>query len=94
MYIDKGGIDMSICRKKFGKKRRGRLLGKKSSKYYPSINIIVAYVNHKAIVIILFNGLLNAEVIEAWVGQFLIVELKPGQTVIMDNASFHKSRKN
>lgn len=28
-----------------------------------------------------------------WVEEKLIKELKPGQTVVMDNASFHKSKK-
>lgn len=28
-----------------------------------------------------------------WIEQFLIPELQPGQVVIMDNASFHKSQK-
>lgn len=40
-----------------------------------------------------FNGSCNTELFEAWVGQFLIKELQPGQVVIMDNASFHKSKK-
>ena len=40
-----------------------------------------------------FNGSCNTQSIEALVEQFLIKELKSGQVVIMDNASFHKSQK-
>ena len=40
-----------------------------------------------------FNGSCNTQVFEARLEQFLIKELKPGQVVIMDNASFHKSQK-
>jgi transposase len=40
-----------------------------------------------------FNGTCNAKLFENWVEQFLIKELKFGQVVVMDNASFHKSRK-
>ena len=40
-----------------------------------------------------FNGSCNTKLFEAWVEQFLIKELKPGQFVVMDNASFHKSQK-
>ena len=40
-----------------------------------------------------FNGSCNTELFEAWIEQFLIKELKPGQVVIMDNTSFHKSKK-
>ena len=38
-----------------------------------------------------FNGTCNTNLFETWVEQFLIKELKPGQVVVMDNASFHKS---
>ena len=38
-----------------------------------------------------FKGYYNTELIEAWVEQILVPELKPGQVVVMDNASFHKS---
>ena len=40
-----------------------------------------------------FNGSCNTELFEAWVENFLIKELKPGQFVVMDNAAFHKSKK-
>ncbi|MEH2467185.1 MAG: hypothetical protein V7K23_26570 [Nostoc sp.] len=29
--------------------------------------------------------------VEAWIKQLLIPTLQPGQVVVMDNASFHKS---
>jgi len=40
-----------------------------------------------------FNGSCNRELFNGWVEHFLIKELKPGQFVVMDNASFHKSQK-
>ena len=40
-----------------------------------------------------FNGSCNTELFENWVEQFLIKELKSGQVIVMDNASFHKSQK-
>ena len=40
-----------------------------------------------------FNGSCNTQLVETWVEKFLIKELKAGQVVIMDNASFHKSKK-
>lgn len=33
------------------------------------------------------------ELFNAWVEQFLAPQLRPGQVVVMDNASFHKSAK-
>jgi transposase len=39
-----------------------------------------------------FNGSYNTLLFETWVEKLLIEELQPGQVVIMDNASFHKSK--
>lgn len=40
-----------------------------------------------------FEGACNRMVFEKWLEQMLIPALKPGQTVILDNATFHKSEK-
>jgi transposase len=40
-----------------------------------------------------FEGYCNADVFEAWVGQILLPTLQKSQTVILDNASFHKSQR-
>ena len=93
VYIDESGIDMSICKDKGWGKKREKLLGKKSGKYYQRTNIIAGYVNHKSIAPMVFNGSCNTQLIETWIEKFLIKELEPGQFVIMDNASFHKSQK-
>ncbi len=41
----------------------------------------------------IFNNSCNTELFNKWVEEMLIKELKPGQIVILDNASFHKSEK-
>ncbi len=63
VYIDESGIDMSICKNRGWGKRREKLLGKKSGKYYQRTNIIAGYVNHKSIALIIFNGTCNTELI-------------------------------
>lgn len=40
-----------------------------------------------------FEGSCNRQVFETWLEEMLIPKLKPGQTVILDNATFHKSEK-
>jgi transposase len=40
-----------------------------------------------------FPGTCNTEVFNTWVEKALIKALKPGQTVILDTASFHKSKR-
>jgi transposase len=38
-----------------------------------------------------FKGTCNTELFNAWIEQFLVPELKPGQVVVMDNAALNKS---
>jgi len=40
-----------------------------------------------------FEGYCNTKVVETWMVHELVPLLKPGQTVILDNARFHKSKK-
>ena len=38
-----------------------------------------------------FEGNTDTQIFNQWIEEFLIPELKSGQTVILDNAAFHKS---
>lgn len=38
-----------------------------------------------------FKGYCDSTLVETWVQAFLVAQLKPGQVVVMDNPSFHKS---
>jgi transposase len=55
--------------------------------------IIVAYSNNTLIAPFRFNGYTNTAVFNQWLKHILVPELKAGQVVILDNASFHKSLK-
>jgi transposase len=93
VYIDESGIELTICKDRGWGKKSEKLACKKSGKYYERTNIIAGYINKKSIAPMVFNGACNTLLIETWVEKFLIKELKIGQVVIMDNASFHKSQK-
>ncbi len=93
VYIDESGIELTICKDRGWGKKSEKLVAKKSGKYYERTNIIAGLVNNQSIAPMVFNGSCNTKLFEAWVEQFLIKELKYGQVVIMDNASFHKSQK-
>ena len=47
----------------------------------------------KLIAPLTFEGSCNRQVFEKWLEEMLIPKLKPGQIVILDNATFHKSEK-
>ena len=93
VYIDESGIELSICKDRGWGKIGKPIKAKKSGKHYQRTNIIAGYVNKQTIAPLVFYGYCNTRLFEAWVEQFLIKELKPGQYVVMDNASFHKSQK-
>ena len=40
-----------------------------------------------------FYGYTDARLFNIWLAQCLILELTPGQVVVMDNAAFHKSKR-
>lgn len=93
VYIDESGIEYNMCKDK-GWGKKGKIIqAKKSGKYYQRTNIIAGLVNNKSIAPVVYNGACNTEFFNNWVEQSLIKELKSGQYVIMDNASFHKSKK-
>ena len=93
VYIDESGIEMTTCKDRGWGKRSEKLVGKRSGKYYERTNIIAGLVNNKSIAPMVFNGTCNTDLFNNWIEYFLIKELKAGQVVIMDNASFHKSKK-
>lgn len=93
VYLDEAGIEKAICKDRGWGKIGEILKAKKSGKYYMRTNIVAGYVNKKTIAPFVFTGTCNTELFIKWVETFLIKELEPGQTVIMDNASFHKSPK-
>lgn len=93
VYLDESGIEERIIKERGWCKRNQKLAAKKSGKYYERSNIIAGYVNKKIIAPLIFYSSCNTKLFEAWVEQFLIKELKPGQYVVMDNAAFHRSKR-
>jgi transposase len=57
------------------------------------VNIIGALNNNKIIASMVFDGYCNTEVFETYIEECLVPELTPGKTVILDNVSFHNSKK-
>ena len=67
------------------------MYGLKKAKKTQRLNIIAALNQSRIIAPFVFEGYCSREVFNTYAEKILIKELKPGQTVIMDNASFHKS---
>lgn len=91
VYIDESGIDNRI-HSEYGRSPRGEKLfvevpgGRKQR-----TSIIAASCRNQVFAPLIFTGNCNTQVFNTWVEERLAPELKPGKTVILDNASFHKS---
>lgn len=93
VFLDESGIDTFVSRH-FGRAQRGeKIQGEISGKRYARKSFIAAKVGSKIIAPMIFEGTCNSELFETWVEKVLVQELIPGQLIIMDNATFHKSAK-
>ena len=91
MYVDECGLDEKIQRD-YGRSQKGtRLMSNVLGKRSLRTSIIAGLCNGKPLAPFHFQGYCNTEVILTWVEKILLPELKPGMTVIWDNASFHQS---
>jgi hypothetical protein len=96
IYLDESGFDLNM-KKEYGWKAKGHRLydNKSGNRKNKRITVISAYSNQtkQLIAPMYFEGNTDTEIFNQWIEEFLIPELKPNQTVILDNAAFHKSQK-
>lgn len=80
--------------RRFGWSPRGeKVWGESSGKVRKRLSVIAALNEKQLKAPFFFEGYTDTGVFNDWVEKFLVPELRPGQTVILDNASFHKSEK-
>lgn len=93
MYVDESGVDQYFYRP-FARSILGKpVIGAVSGKRYQRESFVAAKVNGKIVAPFCYQGTCDTNLFNFWVEQFLIPVLKPGQVVILDNATFHKSQK-
>lgn len=91
VYLDESGIEESLHRK-YGRSARGELVRENvTGKSKRRLSFIAAWNGQTMKAPLSFEGYTDTDVFNFWVKDRLVPELKPGQTVILDNASFHKS---
>lgn len=91
VYIDEAGVDNRLFRE-YARALRGQKIhtdipGKKRERY----SMIGGLIGKKFIAPFTFSGGCNSEVFNTWLEQNLLSEIPRGTTIIMDNATFHKS---
>lgn len=93
VYLDESGIDHSLHRLYARSPRKSRIYGDVSGKRVARTTLIAGYVRGGFIAPFRFKGYTDTSVFNQWVERCLIPDLRPGQTIILDNASFHKSKR-
>jgi len=93
VYVDEAGFDAPLFRE-YGYARVGeRIPGERTGKRFARTSMIAGLKENRCVAPLEFKGYCDTEVVLSWVKQMLIPVLKPGDTVIWDNATFHKSKR-
>ncbi len=91
VYIDEAGTDNTEDYSYGWCETSQRFHAVKMGHRTEGISMIAGWCNRQVLAAMTFKGYCDTAWVEAWVEQYLIPDLRPGQVVIMDNASFHKS---
>lgn len=92
VYIDESGIDKYLYRPCARAPSGESIQGSVSGKRYQRESFIAGKIGSKIIAPFCYQGTCNTDLFNLWITDFLIPELKKGQVVILDNATFHKSQ--
>jgi transposase len=90
VYLDESGIDDNETNPYAWGKKGMRIYGVKNAKRTKRLSIIAALNENHLQAPFVFEGTCNRQVFETYLEKVLVPTLKKGQTVVMDNASFHK----
>jgi transposase len=91
VYLDESGVDDTLQRG-YARAPRGQpVFGEVTGAQAHRISLIAALHESRLLAPMRFEGYGDTLVFNAWLEQVLLPELRPGQIVVMDNASFHKS---
>ena len=93
MFIDETWASTNMARR-YGRAPKGKRLRAAIPHGHWKTTTFVAGLRLEGLVApFVFDGPINAATFEAYVDQFLVPELKPGDVVVMDNLSSHKRPK-
>lgn len=91
VYIDETGIDTYLHREYARAQRGKKIIGEVSGRKFARQSIVAAKCGNEILAPFGYTGTCDAKLFNFWLENMLIPNLKPGQIVIMDNASIHKS---
>jgi len=93
VWVDECGMNRELYRL-YGRSQRGQRIQDETSgdRIVPRISMIAGYCQGHLLAPCRFDGHTDSVVFNLWVKKILLPELKSGQIIILDNASFHKSK--
>ena len=94
VWVDECGVNRELHRL-YGRSQRGQRIIDETSgdRIVPRISMIAGYCDGQLLAPFRLDGHTNSVVFNLWVEHILLPELKAEQVVILDNASFHKSKR-
>lgn len=92
VYVDETGFEAPLIRPYAYSPIGQKIVGEHTGKRFARTSLIAGLKENKPLAPMAFKGYCNTEVVLAWVEQMLIPALNPGDVVIWDNATFHKSK--
>ncbi|MCC5831603.1 MAG: transposase [Chlamydiales bacterium] len=93
VFVDESGIDSYLYSPYAWSKRGENVFGEILGKHFARNSFVAAKCKSKILAPLCFQGTCNTKLFDLSIEQFLVPELSPGQVVILDNASFHKSER-
>lgn len=91
VYLDESGIDKFLSRDYARSPRGKQVISDIKGKKYQRISMIAAQCQKNILAPLVFHGTTDAKFFNQWLSKCLVPELKPGQTVVMDNYCIHKT---
>ncbi len=93
VYLDEAGMNDNESYEYGWSMKGSRCNGSKSGRRSERTSFIGALNRNSLIASLVFTGSCDSKVFESYIENCLVPELKPGQVIIADNASFHKSKR-
>lgn len=93
VYIDESGINNSETSTHGWCQEGKRFHGTRPGKRRDRLSLIGALCEHQFFAPMVYQGYCTAKLIETWLENCLLPNLREGQVVVMDNAPFHNSRR-
>ena len=91
VFIDEFGAATNVTRARGRGPRGERVVCKAPQGHWKVLSTIAAMTVAGVVTAGTFEGATDAAAFQAFVGQFLVPGLRPGQVVVMDNLAAHKS---